>query len=307
MGKKQYELVTHIFRGGRFDDHGLDVDVLPELVAYKNILVETAKEIWRRKNPDRERLPKNFEDSLTLKFYKLLPGSTAIPLMREIEGGEQLHIFESPKDELDEAVDLVADAINLVSQDKPVPNTFPRNVIPLFADYGKTLRQDESFEHKPAKKNVSARYSGKERDSILKLSQMEYQDIVDLIGEIRAADLDGGNFALRLADGTKVLGKFSPEQENVITDTLREHESQRLHIKGKAEFHPDGKLKRVASVENITVQPAGMAAYDETAKPIWQVALEIGASVPEEEWAKIPTDVSKNIDYYLYGAPKEKK
>ena len=68
MAKKQYELVTHIFKGGRFDDNGLDVDVLPEVIAYKNILVETAKEIWRRKNPDRERLPKNFEDSLTLKF-----------------------------------------------------------------------------------------------------------------------------------------------------------------------------------------------------------------------------------------------
>jgi hypothetical protein len=130
---------------------------------------------------------------------------------------------------------------------------------------------------------------------------------VDLIGEIRAADLDGGNFALRLADGTKVLGKFSSEQENVITETLREHETRRLHIKGKAEFYPDGKLKRVASVETITVQPAGVPAYDETAKPIWQVAMEIGASVPVEEWAKIPTDLSKNLDHYLYGAPKQTK
>ena len=307
MAKKQYELVTHIFKGGRFDDNGLDVDVLPELIAYKNILVETAKEIWRRKNPDRERLPKNFEDSLTLKFYKLLPGSTAVPLMREIETGDQLSFLESTSDELDEAVDVIAGAIESVSHDKPVPAAFPRNVISLFDEYGRTLRQDESFEHKPARKGVSARYSVKERDRILKLSQAQYQDVVDLIGEIRAADLDGGNFALRLADGTKVLGKFSPEQENVITDTLRERESRRLHIKGRAEFYPDGKLKRVASVESITVQPVGMAAYDETANPIWKIAVEIGASVPEEEWAKIPTDVSKNIDHYLYGAPKEKK
>jgi len=60
MSKKIYELVTHIFKGGRFDDHGLDVDVLPELIAYKNILVETAKEIWRRKNPGPSKIAKEF-------------------------------------------------------------------------------------------------------------------------------------------------------------------------------------------------------------------------------------------------------
>ncbi|MBW4693444.1 MAG: hypothetical protein KME27_16980 [Lyngbya sp. HA4199-MV5] len=31
---------------------------------------------------------------------------------------------------------------------------------------------------------------------------------------------------------------------------------------------------------------------------------EIRAQVPDEEWKKLPTDLSKNIDHYLYGAPK---
>ena len=84
MARIKRELVVHTFKGGRFNDHGVDVDVLPELIAYKTILVETAKELWRRKNPDRERLPKNFEDSLSLKFYEVKPGSAAIPLVREI-------------------------------------------------------------------------------------------------------------------------------------------------------------------------------------------------------------------------------
>jgi len=307
MGKIKRELVVHTFKGGRFDDHGVDLDVLPELIAYKTILVETAKELWRRKNPDRERLPKNFEDSLSLKFYEIKAGSAAIPLYREIEAGDQLSFLEAATDELDEAVELVAGAINSASQDKAVPNAFPRNVVPLFADYGTTLRDDESFEHRTPNKNVSAQYSSKERYRILGLSQTEYQDVVDLVGEIRAADLDGGNFALRLADGTKVVGKFSSEQEVVITDGLREHQSRRLHIKGRGEFQSDGKMKRVVSVESITIEKPGAIPFDETAKPIWKIAMEIGASVPEEAWAKIPTDLSKNIDHYLYGAPKEKK
>jgi len=33
--------------------------------------------------------------------------------------------------------------------------------------------------------------------------------------------------------------------------------------------------------------------------------MELGASIPDEEWAKVPADLAKNLDHYLYGAPKE--
>jgi hypothetical protein len=68
MSKVQRHLVMHTFKGKRFDDHGLDLDVLPDLFADKQLLMESAKGLWRRAHPDRERLPKNFEDRLTLKF-----------------------------------------------------------------------------------------------------------------------------------------------------------------------------------------------------------------------------------------------
>lgn len=39
-------------------------------------------------------------------------------------------------------------------------------------------------------------------------------------------------------------------------------------------------------------------------RSIWQIAEEIGRSVPQEEWDKLPTDGARNVDHYLYGAPK---
>jgi predicted XRE-type DNA-binding protein len=39
-------------------------------------------------------------------------------------------------------------------------------------------------------------------------------------------------------------------------------------------------------------------------RPIWEKVAEISASVPAEEWAKLPTDLAANHDHYLYGAPK---
>jgi hypothetical protein len=47
--------------------------------------------------------------------------------------------------------------------------------------------------------------------------------------------------------------------------------------------------------------------YDPTVPPIWETVVAIGASIPEEEWDKVPRDLSKNLDHYLYGAPKEEE
>lgn len=32
----------------------------------------------------------------------------------------------------------------------------------------------------------------------------------------------------------------------------------------------------------------------------------IGASVPVEEWKKLPPDFNENLDHYLYGSPKKR-
>jgi hypothetical protein len=305
MATAKYELVVHKFTGGRFDDHGLDVDVLPDLVTYKNILIETAKELWRSKHPERQRLPKNFEDSLSLKFYAIQPGSAAIPLIREVEVPDHPSLFPREPDELDLAVDVVTDTIDAVAADRLLPDSLPKSVIILFENYGKTLRADETIELKPARRKKITRYSSKEREQLARLVGTSYEDAVELTGEIRAADLDGGNFALRLADGTKVFGKFSPEQETLITDLLREHAQRWLHVKGRAEFASNGQIKRLVAIEALDVQTAGEKTFDVTVRPIWEIIEEIGEAVPPGEWDKVPRDGAVNLDHYLYGHPKK--
>ncbi|NOX56688.1 MAG: hypothetical protein GXP27_20025 [Planctomycetes bacterium] len=306
MAKRQRELVTHTFKGPRFEDHGLDLDVLPDLLAYKTILVETAKELWRRRHPDRQRLPKGFEDSLKLKFYELRPGSTAVPLVREIEcenNEAQLKLFEPPPDELDEAVQLVADTIDAAANDQPFPDDLPASVTPLFANYGKTLREDEFFEHNIPDRPAVTRYTVAVRDKLSRSSQEPYEDAIELVGEVRAADLDGTSFWLRLDNGTKVPGRFEPDQEAIVVEALHEHATRRLRIIGRAEFDPaTGSLKRITAVDHLAIQMLAEQPVDTSARPIWEIAVEIGATVPEEEWADEPPDVSKRLDHYLYGS-----
>jgi hypothetical protein len=44
--------------------------------------------------------------------------------------------------------------------------------------------------------------------------------------------------------------------------------------------------------------------FDPKARPIWEMAAEISAQIPDSEWAKVPTDLAKNFDKYQTKAAK---
>ncbi len=46
-------------------------------------------------------------------------------------------------------------------------------------------------------------------------------------------------------------------------------------------------------------------AKGETKPTIWERIRAHSENIPNEEWEKMPTDASENLDHYLYGAPKK--
>jgi len=47
------------------------------------------------------------------------------------------------------------------------------------------------------------------------------------------------------------------------------------------------------------------ASQNAIKRPIWEVVVEIGAQISDEEWDQVPSDASINYRHYLYGAPKQ--
>lgn len=41
--------------------------------------------------------------------------------------------------------------------------------------------------------------------------------------------------------------------------------------------------------------------------PFLKFVEDISAQIPKEEWEKLPKDLSKNLDHYLYGLPKDEE
>lgn len=65
------------------------------------------------------------------------------------------------------------------------------------------------------------------------------------------------------------------------------------------------RAKEDAGLNGSRARRNGAPAKDgERPVPIWEVIAALGRSVPPEELERLPTDLARNVDHYLYGAPK---
>ncbi len=59
-------------------------------------------------------------------------------------------------------------------------------------------------------------------------------------------------------------------------------------------------LERLRQERPQAAPPEATPAY----KPIWEEFEEIAATIPHEEWQKLPVDGAEQHDHYIYGTPK---
>jgi hypothetical protein len=295
------DLATLRFDGRRFEGHALDVECTQELIAYRNLVVECAKELWRRKHPDRVRLQKGFEEDFRIQFNRLEDGSAVIPLQR-VRVEDQSELDLGNLDEFDEAAVLIDAAIAAANDDELLPDKLPANVIPLFRDFGKTLHDDEVLFTRSRYGSSEAAYTAKARKRLTEWVGPTYEDSVDVVGEVRMANVGPGTFSLQLdATETLVSGRFSSEQEAEILDALRNHRSLRLRVQGIAEFAiSDRQIKRFSRVDSVAPAALEDRGFDETAVSIWEQLAAIGESAPEGTWDEVPNDLSMRIDELVY-------
>ncbi|MDP2141533.1 MAG: hypothetical protein Q8L20_12050 [Gammaproteobacteria bacterium] len=302
------DLASLRFEGQRFAGHALDVACTHELIAYRDLIVECAKELWRRKNPDRTRLPRGFDEDFRLQFNRLEDGSTVVPLQR-IRVSNQSELDWGSLDEFDEAAELIDATIAAANADELLPEALPSNVIFLFKDFGKSLAEDEVLFTRSRHGLTEAAYTSKARKRLAEWVGPTYEDVVDVTGEVRMANLGPGTFSLQLeGTGVLVVGRFNPQQESDVLDALRNHQSRRLRVQGIAEFSTgDRQIKRFSRIDTVGPEAVQGQGFDEDAIPIWEQLAEIGESAPEGTWDSVPSDLSMRIDEVVYRRAPEIK
>lgn len=294
------EVVRLAFKGERFEGHALDLNALGELGQFQKIVAETAKALWRAANPGRERLPIRFEERTRLCLRRIEEGSAVAPLEVFIDEPEQGELFERETREVDDAIALAQDVFRAVERDEPLPERFPRALVSDYERWGQGLAEDEAIEV-TVRGRQPAHLTASSRSRLAAFAEASHEDHVNITGEVLEADIRRGRFQTWLDENTFATVTFSPQQENEVTNALRDHRTVRLQVKGRGEFSSQGKLLRVTQVEELRLEPLGEPEYDPTARPIEDVLAELAEEVPQEDWDRLPPDLTDNLDHHLYG------
>ena len=119
-------------------------------------------------------------------------------------------------------------------------------------------------------------------------------------GRVLEADVRAGRFLLFPDGGRPIRVEFNEAQEGEVVQALRDHRSRELFVRGRGQFHADGRLKQIMCVAELRLEDLG-GPEQPTGASIADQLLELAREVPEEAFEGVPSDASSKLDEYLYG------
>ena len=125
-----------------------------------------------------------------------------------------------------------------------------------------------------------------------------------ITGLVLEADVRQRRFRIWMKNGTNVQIRFTEQQKSEVATALEGRTAIQLLVKGYGKFHADGLLRQIQNVKYLEVIPDDAPSFDPNARRIEDIIEKNFSEVPDQEWDKVPTDLSHRHDFYLYGIDK---
>lgn len=241
--------------GTRFENHSIPLELLKDLAALENILIDVAKWHYFKDNPERQRCPNGFTNGVSLRLEGIDEGS-AIPKIVLISaltlmpvGSE--HYFQKAKDS-------IISVINAAQQNQLNNHEIPKHLLYSFDRIGRSLRDDEAIEFNPGTSSP-ARLDKVTRHRLVMASSKahEYTESVVLRGSIYGVNLEHNRFDMKLIDGRQVSGMMQPQFQDDVLKALNGYNQNKgkVKIEGIGVYNRFGQLKTLATVEHLSLLP----------------------------------------------------
>jgi len=247
------EFLTARLCGGRFEEHVIPLDFFQDLAAFEKMLIEVAKWEYKKKHPDKKRLPNNFDKNMVLNVSSMSEGSVILSLVLALSCSPGL--YEPWEQEcLTAASQTVAKVISAVEKGEPFAELLPKKVLAQFELFGRRFHEGESIEWTAPNQTEKVIYKKDTRKKILLAHSSKKEYTEETFFRASVADLiqTQNKIDVLLPDGRKVPIPLDREYKEIIFEALRGYsDNARVQIRGIGRFSQDGKLLEMVSVDDI--------------------------------------------------------
>ena len=243
--------------GRRFEQHGLPLDILKDFSVLDEMVKSVAKTLYLNDHPQRQRVPRNFLDDISLQIVNLEEGSTIakIALVSLTASSELLtppaqEYAEKARDCIIRTIEAAADG------DSTYQSPLTQAQMLMFDRFGCRLQEGESIVFPVAQTEKHIEFTRDVRRTLVsKASSNGYQETVSIYGAMAEVDQDKKTFMLNTIEGQRLqIKKYEDDQANdVITAITYYSQGQKVLIHGIGKYSSTGRLESIEEVESITL------------------------------------------------------
>lgn len=240
-----------VLKGGRFDDHTIPVDVLPQLQVYQNLIRDLGIHLYYTRTK-RARLPQGFRESFQLKL-KRVEEDCAVPVLAlpEAEGVGNIPDTGQMVSYYDDARNLVAAAIESLGANHELPDEFPEEMLVDLLKLGKYLGDDESLELRGPSRAQGPVYNAMTRLLLeQRLARRSYKKVSHLSGTVVGFDWESSWFRLRTADGYYVDGRHTSSTGRALMKACAQKDFMRVTLLGEVTFTPEHIPEKIRDLQD---------------------------------------------------------
>lgn len=241
--------------GTRFESASIPLEMLRDLAALEDMLLEVTKWVFRQKKADRRRLPRGFAESIHLRLTGVRAGSAIAAISLEARDGELPHLGHIYLPYLEEARDLIVGDIAKANDNASPSFELPPEFLSYFDRLGRSLRNDERIEFQ-SKEGKPVPLTRQVRAKLLSASSIRLiSEAVSLRGSLHEVDQDKLTFQMTLINGQKVPGVIAEELlESFLEGFNGYRDGLRVSIEGVGRYERSPKrLKVIESVERVSL------------------------------------------------------
>ncbi|RQM47128.1 hypothetical protein EHZ19_15860 [Paraburkholderia bannensis] len=251
--KKRKDYLKPRLTGARFDGHTIPLEVLKDWAAFEDLIVATAKWLYKSHNPTRGRVPRNFTRDFSINLSAVENGS-AIPVLQmevdeDLAGEVNTEYFERARETVIVAIGKAA------ANDSSFAELLPPNYAQYFDKFGRSLRDDEAFQFQSGGADYNISYTRDVRKRIVVAETGEWKEEELIRGSLSGVDAKTKTFDLDVLGGARVSATYLPEISDAVIDSLKTYDRGGRFLVGGTAVRDDAdrliKIESVSRVESL--------------------------------------------------------